>query len=596
MKTTIKALFVLVIILIFSSCFSDWKSEATLTISFGQNGRAAAWISGEEVAPEVMEKITHKITLSNGTDVIPLTVVGKGSITETVAPGSWTVEIDALYDGDLLFAKGSWKGEVIAGQENHADVDMKESDDTYTFFTVDSANEWGNVMELINKEPTGKPCVIIVTKDFPANNLMLLVSNIIICGDHTVTLTGTGCLLNIGEEKTVTMRDVKLKGNGSNNSQALVMIMGGSFIMEGSASVCDNPGSGVYVYGGAFTMNGGEISGNTAGGAGGGVLVLNSGTFTMNGGSISDNKANAGGGVYLENGGKFIMNGGTIGGDGDGDANTAKYGGGVYVNKGGTFNMIDGKIIRNAATEGGGGVYVTAYDILNSIFNMSGGEISGNTVEGGYGGGGVLVIVDEPLSKPNSLNITFNMSGDAKIINNTVGSGAGGGVFVYGSNATPTSGTGKVTFNMSGEAVISGNTVGGGSGGGGVCLFYYATFNMNGGTISGNTVGGNNVYGGGVYVYEKGTFRISNGIIYGSESEIEVGLRNRVVNADGNPDLNARGHALRVEQSSTPGTAKRGIFIDDNMDTWDQAAEDDLLDNINYKDNTIRVENGNIVD
>jgi hypothetical protein len=83
----------------------------------------------------------------------------------------------------------------------------------------------------------------------------------------------------------------------------------------------------VYVdYDGTFTMNGGEISGNTANNTninsyntgGGGVYVDYDGTFTMNGGEISGNTASnsnsngGGGGGYVHSGGTFTKTNGTI--------------------------------------------------------------------------------------------------------------------------------------------------------------------------------------------------------------------------------------------------------------------------------------------
>ena len=72
---------------------------------------------------------------------------------------------------------------------------------------------------------------------------------------------------------------------------------------------------GVKVEGGTFNMLGGEITGNTAAGSGGGVYVSNGigsiGKFTMSGGEISGNTADSyGGGVYVTPyNSTFIMSG-----------------------------------------------------------------------------------------------------------------------------------------------------------------------------------------------------------------------------------------------------------------------------------------------
>ena len=89
-------------------------------------------------------------------------------------------------------------------------------------------------------------------------------------------------------------------------------------------------GGGVFVSDGSFTMNDGNIYGNTAIGAGGGVFVTG-GSFAMNGGAISGNTAlGVGGGVFLSKG-SFTKTGGVItGGDLEG-GNTASQSIGGYA-------------------------------------------------------------------------------------------------------------------------------------------------------------------------------------------------------------------------------------------------------------------------
>ena len=174
--------------------------------------------------------------------------------------------------------------------------------------------------------------------------------------------------------------------------------------IDGNLTLCDTSagangkitrgfGSGVRVYG-TFTMNGGTISGNTAGYGGGGVLV--NGTFTMNGGTISSNTADYGGGVSVE-GGAFTMNGGTI------SNNTASgnigSGGGVNVISAGTFTMNGGTISDNTASSGGG-VYINGL-----TFTMTGGTITGNTAgsAGGVYVGGTMAVSGTPKIYGNTM-------------------------------------------------------------------------------------------------------------------------------------------------------------------------------------------------
>jgi hypothetical protein len=107
-----------------------------------------------------------------------------------------------------------------------------------------------------------------------------------------------------------------------------------TFIME-DGTISKNNGGGVYVgyplpsTGSfvVFTMNGGIISGNTNGYAGGGVVAT--GPFKMTSGTISGNTATNGGGVYMYAYGTFTKTAGIIYGVGGGAlANTATSGNG----------------------------------------------------------------------------------------------------------------------------------------------------------------------------------------------------------------------------------------------------------------------------
>jgi len=143
-------------------------------------------------------------------------------------------------------------------------------------------------------------------------------------------------LFNVGDGVTLILDEniILYKDDFYNNSSpAIQVISGGTLIMNQGAKITKFNNGAVNVGGGTFTMNGGEISGNTAisiknnnnnngSGSGGGVYVGN-GTFTMSGGEISGNTASfnfnfsdsddvngIGGGVYIS--GTFIKSGGII--------------------------------------------------------------------------------------------------------------------------------------------------------------------------------------------------------------------------------------------------------------------------------------------
>ncbi|MDO4479605.1 MAG: InlB B-repeat-containing protein [Erysipelotrichaceae bacterium] len=116
-------------------------------------------------------------------------------------------------------------------------------------------------------------------------------------------------------------------------------------------------GSGMYVDGSSFTMNGGTISDCFTDGGGGGVRVRNKGSFIMNNGAISSCFAGGGGGgIELAPYSSFTMNGGTIsdcrGTDGGVAANAETT---IYANGGSImdkFTVFDSSI-ENTAIYGG---------------------------------------------------------------------------------------------------------------------------------------------------------------------------------------------------------------------------------------------------
>lgn len=147
--------------------------------------------------------------------------------------------------------------------------------------------------------------------------------------------------------------------------------------------------------GGIFNMNSGLITDNFARESnGGGVAVVNGSTFNMAGGRIMNNQApdggttddseeiQQGGGVLVSSGSTFIML------DGEISNNRANFGGGVAVRDGSEFRMTGGmigQIVSGSVTwasagnhvhNSGGGVFISDPD---SVFSMSGGEVTGNS-------------------------------------------------------------------------------------------------------------------------------------------------------------------------------------------------------------------------
>ncbi|MBQ7714937.1 MAG: hypothetical protein IJT70_03600 [Clostridia bacterium] len=223
------------------------------------------------------------------------------------------------------------------------------------------------------------------------------------------------------------------KVTGARNVGPAVSVESGAFNMYGGTiHNCDGTVGAVTVFGGTFTMEDGEISGNIANNNGvGGGAVYNVGTFTMTGGTITGNTSWLyGGGVYNE--GTFDLIDGTISNNGTAlQGSTTASGGGIYTI--GTLNISGGEITGNTAQSCAGGILING-----GTCTMSGGTISGNSTSA-YSGGGVFV--DGTGS--------FSMTG-GEIVNNAA-TQLGGGIAVTS--------TASVPINVTGGRIL-GNTCG----------------------------------------------------------------------------------------------------------------------------------------
>ena len=191
-------------------------------------------------------------------------------------------------------------------------------------------------------------------------------------------------------------------------------------------------------------------TGNTAQSGGGGVLVRNNAFFELRGGQISNNNAAHGGGVRIYDS-VFNMTGGSIYGN---TARPGGYGGGLHFTGAAvttrTFNMTGGTIAGNTATTGGG----VRIDGNNNIFaqNHANARVSGNTATS-FGGG-----VSLGGTGTTTFNFTLGTIGGTGNITDTYGNTfPGGNTAANGGGVHVEAGR---TFNILGAGLkfIEGNT------------------------------------------------------------------------------------------------------------------------------------------
>lgn len=269
---------------------------------------------------------------------------------------------------------------------------------------------------------------------------------------------------------SLTLQDVVIDGarysvaaeNAAETDSIIKAASGGTIELKSGAILENNKaaqfGSGILAINGVeITMEDGAVIRNNTNRnyeLGGGILLGNGSTFTMNGGEISGNTANGGGGVAII-GSTMVMNGGTISNNSTyKTSGQGSYGAGVYV--------------ADYANASGGNIL---FKPKPASFEMNGGKITGNTALD-YGGG----------------ILTFPQQGE------------------------------KITININKNGEISENQVTKGSGGAIAAFFGVTELNVNGGTLTKNSAKN---YGGGVFLYDATNVTISGGTI--SENKASQG-------------------------------------------------------------------------
>ena len=211
------------------------------------------------------------------------------------------------------------------------------------------------------------------------NNVTVTLRSASATNIKTIQLGSQGHLFSVGNNITLKLQNIVLKGISSNNKALVLVGSGGKMILDSGAKITSNNnvirygrGGGIYVDDGILELNNGcEIIGNSASGSdarGGGISIENRGSININGGLISNNTCEAswsgGGGVCIGEGNITVtMTGGVI------SKNYASYyGGGVSAGN-------DSSIFIKRATQGSN---------TSGIIYGSTGENANKA--GGYGG------------------------------------------------------------------------------------------------------------------------------------------------------------------------------------------------------------------
>ena len=362
------------------------------------------------------------------------------------------------------------KANKLANEKNINDICLS------SFYKVTGAEVWDLGGKTLHRYKIGG--YMIELADASAS---LTLSNVVIDGaEYSVDATHaaeTDSIIKAANGGTIVLKSGAILENNkaAQFGSGILAINGVKITMEDGAVIRNNTnrnyelGGGILLGNGSiFTMNGGEISGNTANG-GGGVAIIGS-TMVMNGGKISNNstykttgQGSYGAGVYVA------------------DYANASGGDILFKPKPASFEMNGGKITGNKALDYGGGVLTFPQQGEKITININkNGEISENQVTKGSGGA-IAAFFGVTELNVNGGTLTKNSAKNY-----------GGGVFLYqATNATISKG--MISENKAYK-------------GGGVCLYYNSAAKQTGGSIENNVA----VEGGGVY---GGTYTMTGGVI-----------------------------------------------------------------------------------
>ena len=268
---------------------------------------------------------------------------------------------------------------------------------------------------------------------------------IIVCGEVEITRTMspyvledanlqraegyTGRILYVMYGAELTVRNTTIDGMGYDAEGALIHSQQGKVTIEDGTILKDNGFTAVTMVNGgaAFTMNGGEITGNRSDSDGGAIYIRSGAKATLNGGTITDNTTSASGGAVCNLGGTLIVNGTIISGN---------------SSTGTTVDTIHGP---NSALPGGGAIYAESNSQGAATVTITGGSITGNS--SAADGGAILDYHNRTTNVANTLTIS-----GGTITDNTA-AGCGDAVWIGctdGAIRMP-------AFTMSGAPEVSGD-------------------------------------------------------------------------------------------------------------------------------------------
>ena len=207
------------------------------------------------------------------------------------------------------------------------------------------------------------------------------------------------------------LADVVLSGNVASQNGGAIYSSGSGSLELTRVSIIDSVasfGAGILARANV-DISDSTLSGNSASGNGGGILLQSGAVATVEGSTLHSNSGQFGGGVHVDNSAAITITNSTISGNtatnnGGGvlkqsngtlklvnatiAGNTADFGGGLFVNSGGNIGLVENSIVAGNAKLGAGfaedvnGEIQANFSLVQSLVNTTFAAGSGDNVTG----------------------------------------------------------------------------------------------------------------------------------------------------------------------------------------------------------------------
>ena len=343
-------------------------------------GREEVVIKEAEHSVQLGDGVTGETTATYGTDY-----------TFTVPAGEY--EVTATVDGKKVSVSGNGTTYKIDGTVITGDVsisitelivpeDVDDSDEAYIAAAGSTAAKaHGTLAEVLAVAADGD--TVYLCSDVTVDSDLAIDKNITLTtsGDSALKLTvAADAQLNVsadvlitgthgadlvisGDDEVRTSPAITVSGSGARLTLGAALTVSGMNNQTKDNGMGSALGGAIYVNGGAVTVSGATIKGNTASYRGG-AIYADGGSVTVTSGSFAGNKAvdtadsennkvTGGGAIYAANGCALQISGGTF------SANeTGGYGGAIRTEA--SSAAIDGAVFENCRSDRFGGAIATA--------------------------------------------------------------------------------------------------------------------------------------------------------------------------------------------------------------------------------------------